>query len=110
MSTAVIGTGKIGSAVARLLAEGGEEPRTTLFYATDDDQAGDRAEQLIEAAGFSPYRVGGVDQSLRIEVLGDLHPFGGLDGTNPTEKTAASLVWVALAAPGGAQVESRSSR
>lgn len=63
-----------------------------MFYATDDERSGARAEQLIRTAGLSPYRVGGVDQSLRIEVLGDLHPFGGLNGKNPTEDTAASLV------------------
>lgn len=75
-----------------LAAGGGESPRVTLFYATDDEQAGALAEQLITTAGFAPYKVGGVDTALRIEVLGDLHTFGGLDGKNPTEETAASLV------------------
>lgn len=31
---------------------------------------------LIEASGFSPVPVGGVDQSIRIKVGGDLHEFG----------------------------------
>jgi 8-hydroxy-5-deazaflavin:NADPH oxidoreductase len=44
-----------------------------LFYATDDDRAGEEVEQLIRTAGFAPMRVGGVEQSDRLEVGGDLH-------------------------------------
>jgi predicted dinucleotide-binding enzyme len=44
-----------------------------LFYATDDDQAGEEAERLIRTAGFEPVRVGGIGQSGRLEVGGDLH-------------------------------------
>ena len=33
---------------------------------------------LIEASGFAPVTVGGLDQSIRIEVGGDLHEFGPL--------------------------------
>jgi 8-hydroxy-5-deazaflavin:NADPH oxidoreductase len=44
-----------------------------LFYATDDDRAGEEVERLIRAAGFNPVKVGGVDQSGRLEVGGDLH-------------------------------------
>jgi predicted dinucleotide-binding enzyme len=44
-----------------------------LFYATDDDRAGEEVERLIRAAGFEPARVGGVGQSSRLEVGGDLH-------------------------------------
>jgi hypothetical protein len=29
-------------------------------------------------AGFDPVRVGGLDQSLRIEMYGDLHEYGAL--------------------------------
>jgi 8-hydroxy-5-deazaflavin:NADPH oxidoreductase len=43
-----------------------------LFYATDF-AAGRVVETLITASGFSPLRVGGIDQSIRIEVGGDLH-------------------------------------
>lgn len=53
--------------------------RVVLFYATDDPQAATVTERLITAAGFDPVKVGGVDQSIRIEVFGDLHQFGGLD-------------------------------
>ncbi len=44
-----------------------------LFYATDDDRAGDDVERLIRVAGFHPMRVGGIAQSGRLEVGGDLH-------------------------------------
>ena len=44
-----------------------------LFYATDSDQAGQEVERLIRAAGFEPAKVGGVEQSDRLEVGGDLH-------------------------------------
>jgi predicted dinucleotide-binding enzyme len=37
--------------------------------------------QLIADTGFEPVRVGGIDQSLRIEVFGDLHEFGALGKT-----------------------------
>jgi predicted dinucleotide-binding enzyme len=44
-----------------------------LFYATDDDLAGDEVERLIRTAGFEPMKVGGIGQSSRLEVGGDLH-------------------------------------
>jgi predicted dinucleotide-binding enzyme len=47
--------------------------RAALFYATDDDRAGDEVERLIRTAGFEPVKVGGVEQSGRLEVGGDLH-------------------------------------
>jgi predicted dinucleotide-binding enzyme len=44
-----------------------------LFYATDDDRAGDVVERLIRTAGFEPTKVGGLGQSGRLEVGGELH-------------------------------------
>ncbi len=44
-----------------------------LFYVTDDDRAGEAVERLIRAAGFEPVNVGGIEQSGRLEVGGDLH-------------------------------------
>jgi predicted dinucleotide-binding enzyme len=44
-----------------------------LFYATDDDHAGEEVQRLIRTAGFEPVRVGGIEQSGRLEVGGDLH-------------------------------------
>ena len=62
-----------------LAAAARQEPdRAVLFYAADDDAAGDLVAGLIRAAGFDPVRVGGLDQSIRIEMFGDLHEFGAL--------------------------------
>ena len=47
--------------------------RAVLFYATDDDRAGQEVERLIRTAGFEPAKVGGIEQSGRLEVGGDLH-------------------------------------
>ena len=47
--------------------------RAVLFYVTDDDRAGAEAERLIRTAGFEPARAGGIEQSSRLEVGGDLH-------------------------------------
>lgn len=52
-----------------------------LFYATDDSSINEAVEQLIQDNGFAPVRVGGLDQSIRIEVFGDLHEFGALGKT-----------------------------
>jgi 8-hydroxy-5-deazaflavin:NADPH oxidoreductase len=61
------------SAVARR-----EPERAVLFYAADDDAAGEEVAELIRTAGYEPVRVGGLDQSIRIEVFGDLHELGAL--------------------------------
>jgi predicted dinucleotide-binding enzyme len=44
-----------------------------LFYVTDDDRADEEVERLIRTAGFEPLKVGGIGQSGRLEVGGDLH-------------------------------------
>ena len=45
-----------------------------LFYVTEDDRAGEEVERLIRTAGFEPVKVaGGIEQSGRLEVGGDLH-------------------------------------
>ena len=44
-----------------------------LFYATDDDRAGEEVGRLIRAAGFEPVKAGGLELSSRLEVGGDLH-------------------------------------
>ena len=62
-----------------LAAVARQEPeRAVLFYAADDEAAGDLVAELIRADGYEPVRVGGLDQSIRIEMLGDLHEFGAL--------------------------------
>jgi predicted dinucleotide-binding enzyme len=44
-----------------------------LFYATDDDRASEEVGRLIRTAGFEPVKAGGIEQSSRLEVGGDLH-------------------------------------
>ncbi len=44
-----------------------------LFYATDDGHAAEDVERLIRTAGFEPVKIGGLEQSGRLEVGGDLH-------------------------------------
>jgi predicted dinucleotide-binding enzyme len=64
-----------GSMAADLLQSSSRrspEP-AVLFYATDDDGAAAGVERLIRTAGFEPAKVGGIAQSSRLEVGGDLH-------------------------------------
>ncbi len=64
-----------GSMTAKLFESSSNrspEP-AVLFYATDDDRAGEEVERLIRTAGFEPAKIGGVEQSSRLEVGGDLH-------------------------------------
>ncbi len=55
-----------------------EPDRAVLFYAADDDAAGNLVAGLIRAAGFDPVLAGGLDQSIRLEMFGDLHEYGAL--------------------------------
>ncbi len=58
----------------RLRSSSNQSPeRAVLFYATDNDRAGEEVERLIRIAGFEPMKVGGIAQSSRLEVGGDLH-------------------------------------
>jgi 8-hydroxy-5-deazaflavin:NADPH oxidoreductase len=43
-----------------------------LFYATDD-RSSDDIERLIRSAGLEPLKAGGIKQSSRLEMGGDLH-------------------------------------
>ena len=64
-----------GTLSADLLESAGNrspEP-AVLFYATDDDRAGEEVGRLIRTAGFEPVKAGGIEQSGRLEVGGDLH-------------------------------------
>ncbi|QDY77559.1 NADPH-dependent F420 reductase [Streptomyces qinzhouensis] len=65
-------------------------PRAAEFYATDDPAAGDTVARLITAGGYDPVPVGGIDQSIRIEVFGDLHE-SGLGTTLTAEEAAAKV-------------------
>jgi predicted dinucleotide-binding enzyme len=60
-----------------------------LFYATDDTTIDAVVEQLLHDNGFDAVKVGGLDQSIRIEVFGDLHEFGAIGKpVNTTEAKA----------------------
>jgi 8-hydroxy-5-deazaflavin:NADPH oxidoreductase len=47
--------------------------RAVLFYASGRDGGANEVERLIRTAGFEPMNIGGVTQSTRLEVGGDLH-------------------------------------
>ena len=49
-----------------------------LFYASDVSSINNDIEELIRDNGFEPVNVGEIDQSIRIEVFGDLHEFGAM--------------------------------
>jgi 8-hydroxy-5-deazaflavin:NADPH oxidoreductase len=89
-ATLVKAFGTLGVASLKTGARRSPEPNV-LFYASDDRKAGDTVAGLIKVSGFAPVRVGGIDQSIRIEVFGDLHEFGKL-GKLVTAKEAAAIV------------------
>jgi 8-hydroxy-5-deazaflavin:NADPH oxidoreductase len=68
--------------VASLAGAAFQKPEAAvLFYVTDDTSINADIDQLIRDNGFEPVRIGGIDQSIRIEVFGDLHEFGALGKT-----------------------------
>lgn len=72
-----------GTLSAASLAGGAfrQPEKAVLFYASDDTGINGEIEELISDSGFDAVRVGGLDQSIRIEVFGDLHEFGALGKT-----------------------------
>lgn len=78
--------------VGSLLSAAFQQPdKAVLFYATDDTSINPAIEELVRDSGFSPVRVGGLDQSIRIEVFGDLHEFGALGKTVDLKEAQAKL-------------------
>lgn len=55
-----------------------EPDKKVLFYASDSINSNSQIEELITSSGFVPFNIGGIDQSIKIEVFGDLHEFGAL--------------------------------
>lgn len=76
---------------ASLSAAAFQNPLNVLFYASDDESIDTDAEQLIAANGFTAVKVGGLDQSIRLEVFGDLHEFGALGKTVTEEEAKAKI-------------------
>ncbi|HTJ50487.1 MAG TPA: NAD(P)-binding domain-containing protein [Cyclobacteriaceae bacterium] len=67
-----LGAGSLASAAYR------KPEAAVLFFATDDNSINTKIEELISDNGFEPVHVGHIDQSIRIEVFGELHEFGAL--------------------------------
>jgi 8-hydroxy-5-deazaflavin:NADPH oxidoreductase len=68
-----------------------EPHRAVQFYAADAAAAGDLVADLIRAGGYEPVRVGGLDNSLRLEVFGDLHEFGALGRVVTRDEALAAI-------------------
>jgi predicted dinucleotide-binding enzyme len=83
-----------GTLPPQLLSTGANRApeRAVLFYATDDPTTSTDIARLIKVAGFDAVQVGGILESGRIEVGGDLHAFGGLNGRLVGRAEAESLV------------------
>ncbi|MBS1538399.1 MAG: NAD(P)-binding domain-containing protein [Bacteroidetes bacterium] len=78
--------------VGSLLNAAFNEPdKKVLFYASDSTNSNQQIEELITSSGFVPFNVGGIDQSIKIEVFGDLHEFGAL-GKPVTLAEAKSII------------------
>jgi 8-hydroxy-5-deazaflavin:NADPH oxidoreductase len=87
----------LGTLGAASLANGSSQKpeNNVLFYANDDTSINEEIEELIRDMGFDPLRIGGIDQSIRLEVFGDLHEFGALAKTvtlSEFEKNNATFV------------------
>ncbi|WP_127491840.1 NADPH-dependent F420 reductase [Acinetobacter calcoaceticus] len=80
-----LGANSLGNAAFR------EPERVVLFYAANDEAAGQQVAKLITASGFDPVFVGDLDQSIRIEVGGDLHEFGKLGKTVTKAELASEI-------------------
>lgn len=68
-----------------------EPERKVLFYASDSTNSNKQIEELITDSGFAAFHVGGIDQSIRIEVFGDLHEFGALGKTATLEEAKEAV-------------------
>jgi hypothetical protein len=78
--------------VASLSGAAFQKPEAAvLFYAADDESVQPVMEQLIRDNGFEPICVGGIDQSIRLEVFGDLHEFGALGKTVTVSEAKTKL-------------------
>lgn len=66
--------------------------KVTLFYAGDDTEAEQTFVDLAHAGGWSAVKAGGVADTRRIEVFGELHPFGQLQDRLLSQDEATELV------------------
>jgi 8-hydroxy-5-deazaflavin:NADPH oxidoreductase len=70
-----LGAGSLSSAAFQ------QPDNAVLLYAADDKALAAPIEDLIRDSGFEPLSIGGINQSIRMEVFGDLHEFGALGKT-----------------------------
>jgi predicted dinucleotide-binding enzyme len=82
--------GTLGAASLASAAHQSPE-KSVLFYATGDTAVDTAVEQLIKDNGFDAIKVGSIDQSIRIEVFGDLHEFGALGKVVTKSEAIAKL-------------------
>jgi predicted dinucleotide-binding enzyme len=75
-ATLVKALGSLGA--GSLAGEAFKTPAKVLFYAADDKSVNSTVESLIKDNGFEPVSIGGIDQSIKMEVFGELHEFGAL--------------------------------
>jgi predicted dinucleotide-binding enzyme len=80
-----LGTGNLTGASNR------NPEKAVLFYASDDVSIDKDIEKVIENVGFNPLKVGGINQSIRLEVFGDLHEFGALGKTVSLSEAKSKL-------------------
>lgn len=98
LSRVIPGSAKLVKAFGTLGAESlsdaafSSPQRKVLFYASDSTNSNQQVEELISSSGFEPFHVGGIDQSIRIEVFGDLHEFGRLGKTVTREEAKRVLM------------------
>ncbi len=74
-----LGAGSLASAAHK-------KPSAVLFYASDEKGVNHTIEEIITDSGFDPVNIGGIDQSIRMEVFGELHEFGALGKTVTREE------------------------
>lgn len=64
--------------VASLSTAAHQSPAFVQFFATNDESLNADIEDLIRDNGFEPVHIGGLDQSIRIEIFGDLNEYGAI--------------------------------
>jgi len=78
--------------VASLSKAAFQQPeKAVLFYSTDDASINTEIEDLIRDNGFEPVLLDGIDQSIHLEVFGELHEFGALGKTVTLNEASQQL-------------------
>jgi len=83
-ATLVKALGSLGA--GSLASAAHNKPAAVLFYASDEKRVNKTIEELIADSGFDAVNIGGIDQSIRMEVFGELHEFGAIGKTVTREE------------------------